>query len=75
MHPVDVFIEIKWVPAELIGYMMQLLIRRQPPAVSIIAVERLEIRMCGRGKNAIKPCLLVLVARSCECSARQLFCI
>lgn len=73
MHPVNLFIQIKRVPSELVGDVVKRLffLGAQGSVISVFG-DGLVVGMGGRGENAIQPGLFILVSRSCEGGPRQL---
>lgn len=72
MHPINFFIQIKRVPSELVGDVVQrlLFLGAQRSVIGIFG-NGLVVGMGGGGENAIQPGLFVLVSGSCEGGARQ----
>src|SRR6187402_3139425 len=71
VYPIHIFVQIKRIPPQLIGNLMQLV------SLGICIVRgsfaRIKWRVCSGRENPVQPRLLILVSRSCKCRAGELF--
>lgn len=73
MNPVDGFIQIEWVPAKLIGDVVELFCVCECVVGACFLFGK--VLVCRSGKDTINPGLSVLTSRGSEGRSGQLFCV